>query len=367
MAATIINLQKQFPEATQIGGGTFGVVIRLNGSDCPHEKANCMETCNRWALKLSRKRSTDHLVAKEMINTLRVFAALSPDKYTGAPRGILQGMVIDTMDQMVLLSPCGFCTLLYAIKDPALRAALTLQKSRVLYDVIHGVAFLHDTVKMAHRDLKPANIILFKDKDGELHARVGDLGSAELHYNGSNMKTRGFCPTTDAYRSPEAFMAGEEISRPPKAQTKDDVWALGCIAFEMVMGVLLVHTEPTCNHDILTKCVHLVGSKSIQNRKECNVSPDLGSELSRLKAMPENGTLGNEVNRMKLKHNCHRSHPDVVLLAVQPFDERPATAPHLLKAMKELSQRDMKRRCNYEEDEEPECVDLCGEDTSDGC
>ena len=78
-----------------------------------------------------------------------------------------------------------------------------------------------------HRDLKPANILL--NKDGVL--KIIDFGMAR-HSNQQYFKEefRQFTPnvTTALYRAPEVFF-GEKLY-----SSKVDVWAAGCIYFELL-------------------------------------------------------------------------------------------------------------------------------------
>ncbi len=75
-----------------------------------------------------------------------------------------------------------------------------------------------------HRDLKPAN--LFLTTSGEL--KLGDFGIAR-DTNSADITADGLTVGTYAYMSPEQI-AGDQVSG------KTDLYALGCLLFEMLTG-----------------------------------------------------------------------------------------------------------------------------------
>ena len=81
-----------------------------------------------------------------------------------------------------------------------------------------GLAYIHSK-KILHRDLKPMNIFLTKKNE----IKIGDLGVAKFLNNNSNAVT---CIGTPYYLSPE-------ICKEKPYNSKGDVWALGCILYEL--------------------------------------------------------------------------------------------------------------------------------------
>ncbi|GER40897.1 mitogen-activated protein kinase kinase kinase, partial [Striga asiatica] len=80
---------------------------------------------------------------------------------------------------------------------------------------IHGLGFVHC-------DLKPENVLLVAE-NGNFTAKISDFGLS---------KERGTVPYasgTRAYLSPEAELLG-------KQEEASDVWALGCVVLEMLVG-----------------------------------------------------------------------------------------------------------------------------------
>jgi serine/threonine-protein kinase len=104
---------------------------------------------------------------------------------------------------------------------PDLETALT-----ILDDVCKGVAAIH-AAGTVHRDLKPSNILV----DSELRTRVADFG-VSTRYAG-NTTTDPAMAGTPAYMAPEVAIAE---GRPGTPSPLSDIYSLGCIAFELLVG-----------------------------------------------------------------------------------------------------------------------------------
>jgi Tol biopolymer transport system component len=89
---------------------------------------------------------------------------------------------------------------------------------------------------LVHRDLKPANVALQRSPDGSPHAKVLDFGLAkpltdsDRSPNSPGVTTEGRLLGTPAYMSPEQAR-GLAVDR------RTDIWAFGCVLFEMLCGV----------------------------------------------------------------------------------------------------------------------------------
>jgi len=80
------------------------------------------------------------------------------------------------------------------------------------------------TKKIVHRDIKPGNVIV----DAKAHVTVMDFGLALLT-EGSKLTDLDTTLGTAAYMSPEQIQ-GLEVDH------RTDIWALGCVLYEMVCG-----------------------------------------------------------------------------------------------------------------------------------
>ena len=119
-----------------------------------------------------------------------------------------------------------------------------------------GLATLHKS-KILHRDLKSLNIFLTK----ELDIKIGDFGVAKI------LTQTGFAKTiigTPYYLSPE--LCDEQ-----PYNDKSDVWALGCILYELC----------TFNHPFNAKCQASLILKILQNTPE-PINKDYSENLQKL-------------------------------------------------------------------------------------
>jgi len=91
--------------------------------------------------------------------------------------------------------------------------------SKFFYQICKGVKYLHDH-NVIHRDLKPANIFV----DSNYNLKIGDFGISKIFTDQNKFsKTQIGSPI---YMSPEAIGSNYY-------DTKTDIWALGCILYEL--------------------------------------------------------------------------------------------------------------------------------------
>ena len=120
------------------------------------------------------------------------------------------------------------------VEGESLRDRLTREKQLPVEDAVRIASEVADALEYAHkrgvihRDIKPENILLH---DG--HALVADFGIAlavSRGDGGTRMTETGMSLGTPHYMSPEQAMGEREVT--PKA----DVYALGCVLYEMLTG-----------------------------------------------------------------------------------------------------------------------------------
>lgn len=81
---------------------------------------------------------------------------------------------------------------------------------------------------LVHRDVKPANILLAKEGDGE-YAYLSDFGLTKRTDSTTNFSRTGVIVGTVDYMAPEQI-------RGHRVDARTDVYALGCVLFEMLTG-----------------------------------------------------------------------------------------------------------------------------------
>jgi Tol biopolymer transport system component len=120
------------------------------------------------------------------------------------------------------------------VEGESLRDRLTREKQlpveealRIAREVADALEYAHHH-NVIHRDIKPENILLHGG-----HALVADFGialAASRSEGGARMTETGMSLGTPHYMSPEQAMGQREIN------ARSDVYALGCVTYEMLTG-----------------------------------------------------------------------------------------------------------------------------------
>jgi serine/threonine-protein kinase len=99
----------------------------------------------------------------------------------------------------------------------------------VTQQIADAMAAAHER-KIIHRDLKPDNVFVASDADG-LRIKVLDFGVAKLLDGAGQVATATRTALgTAAYMSPEQFKSSRQVDH------RSDVYALGCVLFELLTG-----------------------------------------------------------------------------------------------------------------------------------
>ena len=116
--------------------------------------------------------------------------------------------------------------------------------------IAEGLAFAHRR-GVVHRDLKPENIFVVPDPDdgGRFSLKILDFGLAKVQGEEPLTTTRTGCVIgTPLYMAPERWHAGQPVDH------RSDIYALGCLLFELLCG-----QPPFCeSSDVAIMRAHLV-------------------------------------------------------------------------------------------------------------
>ncbi len=121
-----------------------------------------------------------------------------------------------------------------------------------------GVARAHKH-GLVHRDLKPGNVLL-EDNDGVLVPKVADFGLAKilLDDSGPSATRSGVAMGTPAYMSPEQIRDAKNVDQ------RTDIFALGCIFYELVAGGAYGHADVLGRYEVVCHGRRLTGAGALR-------------------------------------------------------------------------------------------------------
>lgn len=220
-----------------LGEGTFGKVVRV----IDRERNN-----KEFALKIIKNVSKYRDAARLEINVLKKLQERDPHG------NFLVIQLIDHFDyhgHVCLLFELLGLSVFDFMKANNYQAYPMEQTRYIAYQLCYAVKFMHDN-RLTHTDLKPENIlfvnssyrIVDENKKKPLRViedarvRLIDLGSATFdhEHHSSVVSTRH-------YRAPEVIL---ELGWAQSC----DVWSVGCIIFELYLGITLFQTHDNREH-----------------------------------------------------------------------------------------------------------------------
>lgn len=128
----------------------------------------------------------------------------------------------------------------------------------IMIMLLKGIAYLHDEMIM-HRDIKPANLLI--NSDGIL--KVCDFGLARSFGDADPDYSPGV--VTLWYRAPEVLMGSRKYS------SGVDMWAVGCIFAELLLGEALFQSKTELQQ--LYAIFSLLGRPGVHNWKNFDSLP----------------------------------------------------------------------------------------------
>jgi serine/threonine-protein kinase len=118
--------------------------------------------------------------------------------------------------------------------------------------ICDGISAAHDR-GIVHRDLKPANIMICVNEQEEAVVKIIDFGMAKImRGQRGNTETFGLTQTGDILGTPY-YMSPEQATGKP-IDWRSDIYALGCVLFEMVSGSVPFHGSS--EYEVIEKHVY---------------------------------------------------------------------------------------------------------------
>lgn len=197
-----------------LGEGSFGRVYKAK----QHSDGNFV------ALKVISKRGRS---AKEL-KGLRKECEIQ--RYLHHPNIIQMLDSFETENEIVVITEFAQRELNYILGKEGYLSEERVQA--IVWDLISALYYLHSH-RVLHRDLKPQNILL----DGNSVAKLCDFGFARNMSTGTHVLT--------SIKGTPLYMAPELIEEQPYDHNAD-LWSLGCIIYELLVGA-----PPFCTSSIL--------------------------------------------------------------------------------------------------------------------
>lgn len=114
---------------------------------------------------------------------------------------------------------------------------------RVISHCAKALAKAH-AAGIVHRDLKPENIFLTKDEEGQNLSKLLDFGLAKFYEPVSSPDQKAARLTREgAVFGTPAYMSPEQVKGQGSVDHRADLWALGCMAFECLIGRPVWNTD----------------------------------------------------------------------------------------------------------------------------
>lgn len=240
-----------------IGGGSFADVLKVRHNT----------TKQYFAAKRFKKRYRTH----EEINRLPEIVALR--RLSGHPN-------ISTLYDVMYEPSSGTAALILDLMDLNLFEFIKENKQPVsedvalllIYQLLRALEFVHSK-QMFHRDVKPENCLV---RTSTLELKLCDFGSTRI-VDSTTPYTEYV--VTRWYRAPECILTkgsyGKEV----------DIWAVGCILFELLAGKPLF--PGTSEIDQIKRIHQVLGTPSMQVLSQFRSNPNTEISFSFSQSSPQ--------------------------------------------------------------------------------
>lgn len=242
-------------------------VIGTGGSGAVYSAIDT-KTDKRVALK--RLNLHDQVGCKAALRQLTVYKRLDHENVVRLEKVIgVDGQSLDNLNQENV-KELDYLYLVQELVEADLHSLLqsnrTLSEDYVklfLYQALRGLKYVH-SANVIHRDVKPSNILVDPET---LLLKLGDFGQTRVV--DTDFDHKGYlthCRSTLWYQAPEVTLDPQNYS------SAVDIWGVGCVFAEMLLGKPLF--EGRHELDQIQLIVESIGATD-----ETKISPDIPNEL----------------------------------------------------------------------------------------
>ncbi|KAH8598398.1 serine/threonine protein kinase japonica group [Bisporella sp. PMI_857] len=174
------------------------------------------------------KQRTEENIFRTLINEITVLAQPFVREHPNIVE--LQGICwdISTDDKpwpVLVFEKSEFGDLYNFVEMPAGRQININERLKLCAEIGTAVASMHSN-NIIHGDIKPENVLIFKDKNGEYHAKVIDFGYSTLYADNSH---RIKLPISIPWNAPEHDRRAREWT--PSEAVRTDLFSFGMLCF----------------------------------------------------------------------------------------------------------------------------------------
>ncbi|XP_050069429.1 dual specificity protein kinase CLK2-like isoform X3 [Anopheles maculipalpis] len=232
-------IHNRYKLLSTLGEGTFGRVVKAKDTEKEHT----------IALKIIRNVDKYRKTAKLEINVLEEIIAKDP---SGRHLCILMLDWFDYHGHICIAFEMLGQSVYDFMKDNKYQPFPMEQVRHMSYQLCFAVNFLH-SVKLTHTDLKPENILFVSSEYTTVVSRTTRKNRELRHVNCSDIRLIDFgnaifdheyhstIVSTRHYRAPEVIL---ELGWAQPC----DVWSIGCIIYELYLGITLFQTHDNREH-----------------------------------------------------------------------------------------------------------------------
>ena len=150
-----------------------------------------------------------------------------------------------------------------------------IHKKYIVYQILKALKYVHSG-DLIHRDLKPANILL----NSECHVKMADFGLARSL---AQQENDGCDPVLTEYVATRWYRAPEILLGSQKYSKAVDMWSIGCILGEIIVGKAIFPGTSTINQ--IEKVLELTGKPSIKDVEalESHLASNILSSINSIK------------------------------------------------------------------------------------